>query len=59
MVKRIVQWLLFFAFLAAACAAATVWVMSANLEQTGVFATFAAFFATASGFIDRLFQDRE
>ena len=57
MVKRGLQWFLFGAFLAATCAAVAAWATTESLEQAGFWATFAAFFATASAFIDRLFPD--
>ena len=57
MVKRGFQWFLFGAFFVAACAAVTTWATSQSLEQAGFWATFAAFFATAGAFIDRLFPD--
>ena len=57
MVKRVFQWFLFAAFFVAACAAVITWATAESLEQAGFWATFAAFFATASAFIDRLFPD--
>ena len=44
-------------FFVAACAAMATWATVESLEQAVFWATYAAFFATASAFIDRLFPD--
>ena len=58
MVQRVVKylhWALFLLFIATAIAAFIVWLETENLPLAGFIAVIAAFFATASAFLERLF----
>lgn len=50
----LIHWVLFFLFVGTALAAFVVWQTTENLGTAGIIATGAAFFATASTFLDRL-----
>lgn len=58
MTRKIVyllHWALFFLFGGTAIVAFVVWQTTENLGLAGIIATGAAFFATASSFLERLF----
>ena len=52
-----VHWLLFLLFVATAIGAFVAWQLTESLGTAGLVATGAAFFATASGFLERLFPE--
>ena len=54
-VITILHWLLFSLFIATAIAAFVVWLNTENLPLAGFIGASAAFFATASTFLERLF----
>ena len=54
-VVYLLHWALFFLFGGTAIAAFVVWQTTENLGIAGIIATGAAFFATTSAFLDRLF----
>lgn len=49
------HWILFSLFIATAVVAFVIWLNTENLTLAGFIAGSAAFFATASGFLERLF----
>ena len=49
------HWLLFFLFLGTGVGAVIAWRLTEELGTAGIIATVAAFFATASTFLERLF----
>ena len=52
---RVVHAILFMLFLLWAAAAVTLWLTSGGIEAAGIAATIAAFWATASAFVERIF----
>ena len=51
------HWVLFCLFVATAVAALVVWLSTENLPLAGFVAGLGAFFATSSGFLERLFPN--
>ena len=52
---KAVHTVLFMLFLLWAAAAVTLWLTSGGIEAVGIAATIAAFWATASAFVERIF----
>ena len=55
----LLHWALFFLFGGTAATAFVVWQTTGSLGTAGIIATGAAFFATASAFLERLFPGKE
>ena len=55
--KRLAHLIFFVIFLVCAFASLVIWFVTRDLGLSGIIATAAAFAATTSAFVDRLFPD--
>ncbi len=58
-VIKVLHWSLFVMFVGTAVSAFVIWLGTNELPLAGFIAVIAAFFATASAFLDRLFPSNQ